>query len=157
MRAVLQRVKQARVEVDQAVVGAIERGILVFVGIARSDTAADAEYLVDKLSALRIFHDENGKLNRNVREIGGSVLLVSQFTLYGDCSRGRRPSFDDAAPAAQARELYEYVVQLTRQTGIPVQTGLFQATMAVHLENDGPVTLIIDSAKFQRTIGGPIS
>ncbi len=145
MRAVLQRVNHARVEVDGNIVGSIGRGLLVFLGIARSDTESDAEYLVEKMSTLRVFHDENGKMNRNVREVDGSLLLVSQFTLYGDCSRGRRPSFDDAAPAPEALVLYEYVVASAKQTGIPVQTGVFQATMAVHSENDGPVTLICES------------
>jgi D-aminoacyl-tRNA deacylase len=145
MRAVLQRVKEARVEVDGRITGAIGPGIVVLLGLARWDTESDAEYLVEKISNLRIFHDENGKMNRNVREAQGGLLLVSQFTLYGDCSRGRRPSFDDAAPAAQARLLYEYFVARAAQTGIPVATGIFQASMALHLENDGPVTLICES------------
>jgi D-tyrosyl-tRNA(Tyr) deacylase len=145
MRVVVQRVRQARVEVDGGVTGSIRQGLLIFIGIARWDTETDAEYLVEKVATLRVFHDEQGKMNRNVREAGGSLLLISQFTLYGDCSRGRRPSFDDAAPAAQARILYEYFVARARQTGIPVETGVFQAMMSVHLENDGPVTLICES------------
>jgi D-aminoacyl-tRNA deacylase len=145
MRVVVQRVRHARVEVDSGVTGSIGPGLLVFIGVSRHDSEADAEYLVDKVTHLRVFHDENGKMNRNVREAGGGLLLVSQFTLYGDCSRGRRPSFDDAAPAAQARLLYEYFVARARQTGIPVETGVFQAMMSVHLENDGPVTLIVES------------
>ena len=145
MRAVLQRVKQARVEVDGQVTGAIRRGLLVFLGVARWDTETDAEYPVEKIANLRIFHDENGKMNRSVREAGGALLVVSQFTLYGDTSRGRRPSFDDAAPAAQARLLYEYFVARTRETGLTVETGVFQAMMSVHLENDGPVTLVCES------------
>ena len=147
MRVVVQRVRQARVEVDGGVTGAIGHGLLVFIGIARWDTESDAEYLVDKVATLRVFHDEQGKMNRNVREAAGSLLLVSQFTLYGDCTRGRRPSFDDAAPAAAAQILYEYFVARARQSGIPVETGVFQATMSVHLENDGPVTLICDSPR----------
>lgn len=132
-------------EVDGKVTGEIGRGLLVFIGIARRDTESDAEYLVEKIAGLRVFHDENAKMNRDVREAGGALLLVSQFTLYGDCSRGRRPSFDDAAPGPQARVLYEYFVARARQTGIPVQTGVFQAMMSVQLENDGPVTLLIES------------
>ncbi len=145
MRAVLQRVKQARVEVDGQVTGSVGAGLLVLLGIARWDTQSDAEWLVEKVAHLRVFHDENGKMNRNVREAGGGLLVVSQFTLYGDCTRGRRPSFDDAAPGPQARVLYEYFVARARETGIPVETGVFQATMSVHLENDGPVTLICES------------
>ncbi|MBS1873816.1 MAG: D-tyrosyl-tRNA(Tyr) deacylase [Acidobacteria bacterium] len=147
MRVIVQRVRQARVEVDGQVTGAIAQGLLVFIGIRRDDTETDAEYLVEKISSLRVFHDENGKMNRDVRQAGGALLLVSQFTLYGDCSRGRRPSFDDAAPAAEARLLYEYFVARARQTGIPVETGVFQAMMSVHLENDGPVTLLCESPK----------
>lgn len=145
MRAVLQRVRQARVEVDGAVTGSIGRGILVLLGVARWDTETEAEYLVDKIANLRIFPDEAGKMNRNVREAGGALLVVSQFTLYGDTSRGRRPSFDDAAPAEQARLLYEYFVHRARQTGLTVETGVFQAMMSVQLENDGPVTLICEA------------
>jgi D-aminoacyl-tRNA deacylase len=145
MRVVLQRVKSARVEVDGAVTGAIAHGLLVFIGIRRGDVEKAADYLVEKISTLRVFHDENGKMNRSVRDAAGGLLLVSQFTLYGDCSRGRRPSFDDAAGAAEARLLYEYFVARARQTGIPVATGVFQASMSVHSENDGPVTLICES------------
>lgn len=145
MRVIVQRVRAARVEVDGQVTGAIAGGLLVFLGIRRGDTETDAEYLVEKVSTLRVFHDEKGKMNRDVREAGGGLLVVSQFTLYGDTSRGRRPSFDDAAPAAEARLLYEYFVARARQTGIPVETGVFQAMMSVHLENDGPVTLICES------------
>lgn len=145
MRVIVQRVRAARVEVDGQVTGAIVGGLLVFLGIRRGDTETDAEYLVEKVSTLRVFHDEKGKMNRDVREAGGGLLVVSQFTLYGDTSRGRRPSFDDAAPAAEARLLYEYFVARARQTGIPVETGVFQAMMSVHLENDGPVTLICES------------
>jgi D-tyrosyl-tRNA(Tyr) deacylase len=145
MRAVLQRVKQAKVDVDGSITGSIGMGILVLLGVARWDTESEAEYLVDKITNLRIFPDEAGKMNQNIRDAGGSLLVVSQFTLYGDCRRGRRPSFDDAAPAQQARLLYEYFVHRARQTGLIVETGLFQAKMSVHLENDGPVTIICET------------
>ena len=132
--------------VDGNTTGAIRTGLLVFVGIARSDTQKDAEYLAEKLLGLRIFPDQDGKMNRNVQEAGGSLLLVSQFTLYGDCRRGRRPSFDQAAPPDQAVALYSYFLQQAQRGPVPVQTGVFQATMQVHLVNDGPVTILIDSA-----------
>lgn len=146
MRLVIQRVREARVIVDGRTSGAIVRGLLVFIGIARSDTQKDAEYLVEKLLGLRIFPDEDGKMNRDVREAGGSLLLVSQFTLYGDCRRGRRPSFDQAAAPEYAAELYNYFLELARKGPVPVETGVFQASMQVHLVNDGPVTLLMDSA-----------
>lgn len=152
MRAVLQRVRQARVEVDGTVTGSIGRGILVLLGVARWDTETEAEYLIDKIANLRIFPDEAGKMNRNVRESGGALLVVSQFTLYGDTSRGRRPSFDDAAPAEQARLMYEYFVHRARQTGLTVETGVFQAMMSVQLENDGPVTLICEAGSKKLSV-----
>ena len=145
MRAVIQRVRRAHVEVDGEVTGAIEAGLVVLLGISRNDSAADAEYLVDKIAGLRIFQDEDGKMNRSLRDTAGRLLVVSQFTLYGDCTKGRRPSFDRAAPAGDARALYDYFVSIARSSGIPTETGKFQATMAVHLVNDGPVTLICDS------------
>ena len=145
MRVVIQRVKQAHVEVNGQVTGAIGPGLLVLVGIAKTDTGQAAEYLVEKVLGLRIFPDSDGKMNRNVSEAGGSLLVVSQFTLYGDCRKGRRPSFDLAAGAAQAADLYEAFVNSARASGIPVATGVFQASMQVHLVNDGPVTLICDS------------
>lgn len=145
MRAVLQRVTEAQVDVDGVTAGAIGRGILVLLGISRTDAEAAANYLVDKISNLRIFEDEAGKMNLSVRDVGGALLVVSQFTLYGDCSKGRRPSFDGAAPAAQARGLYEYFVAQARKSGLAVETGVFQASMQVHLVNDGPVTLICES------------
>jgi D-aminoacyl-tRNA deacylase len=145
MRIVIQRVKQARVEVGGRVMGEIGTGMLVLVGIAKTDSREQADYLVEKLAGLRIFSDEAGRMNRNVREAGGSLLLVSQFTLYGDCRKGRRPSFDLAAPPQQAGELYHYFVSQARKSGIPVETGAFQAMMQVFLVNDGPVTIICDS------------
>lgn len=144
MRAVIQRVSQARVEVNGAIAGAINRGLLILLGVARWDDEACADYMVDKIAGLRLFRDENGKMNRNVTDFGGSLLVVSQFTLYGNCTRGRRPSFDAAAPAARARLLYEYFVARARQTGLAVETGVFQETMEVFSINDGPVTLICE-------------
>ncbi len=148
MRAVVQRVSRASVAVDGKVVGAIGRGLLVLLGVRREDTAKDADYLVDKILGLRIFPDEDGKMNLSVRETGGGVLVISQFTLYGDCRRGKRPSFDLAAPPEQAKELYEYFVQAAREAGKPIESGIFQAYMAVELVNDGPVTIILDSGKL---------
>lgn len=145
MRIVIQRVKQARVEVAGQVTGAIGPGLLVLLGIAKTDSERDAEYLVEKVLEIRIFPDDAGKMNRSIREAGGSLLIVSQFTLYGDCRKGRRPSFDLAASPAQAAGLYQHFVDAARKTGIPVETGVFQALMDVQLVNDGPVTLICDS------------
>ncbi|HEY7337850.1 MAG TPA: D-aminoacyl-tRNA deacylase [Bryobacteraceae bacterium] len=151
MRAVIQRVTQARVEVDREPVGEIGPGLLVLLGVAKPDTPADAEFLASKIAALRIFADEAGKMNRSVVEAGGSLLVVSQFTLYGDASKGRRPSFDMAAPPEQARTLYEHFVACARRGGLRVETGIFQAMMAVSLTNDGPVTLIVESAGANRS------
>ena len=145
MRAVLQRVTQAKVTVGEDVTGEIGAGLLVLLGVSKPDTAADAEYLVEKILNLRIFSDEEGKMNRSILDIGGGLLVVSQFTLYGDCRKGRRPSFDDAAPAEQARSLYEHFVAVARRSAVRVETGIFQAHMAVSLTNDGPVTLILES------------
>lgn len=122
-------------------------GLLALVGVGKSDTRRDADYLAEKVAGLRIFPDDNGRMNRSVLEIHGSVLAVSQFTLYGDVSRGRRPGFEMAADPETARHLYEYFVEALRKRGVPVQTGVFQAHMMVHLVNDGPVTLLIDSDK----------
>lgn len=146
MRVVIQRVSEARVEVDGRVTGSIGAGLLVLIGIARTDSEKDADYLVEKVAGLRIFQDDTGKMNRSVKDAGGSLLLVSQFTLYGDCRKGRRPSFDLAAAPAEAQRLYEYFVGRARQSGIPVETGEFQAHMRVLLVNDGPVTIICESA-----------
>lgn len=147
MRAVVQRVATARVRVGDRVVAEIGRGLLVLVGVGRDDGPRDVEYIAGKIRDLRVFDDEQGKLNRSVAEVGGAVLVVSQFTLYGDCRKGRRPSFDGAAPPAEARRLYEALVQTLRETGLPVATGEFQAMMQVELVNDGPVTLLLDSTR----------
>jgi D-tyrosyl-tRNA(Tyr) deacylase len=145
MRALLQRVTEARVTVDGAVTGEIGAGLLVLLGVSKADTEADAEFTAQKVLNLRIFEDEQGKMNRSVLETGGGLLVVSQFTLYGDCRKGRRPSFDDAAPAAQAKALYEHFVEAARRSGLRVETGIFQAHMVVTLSNDGPVTLLVES------------
>lgn len=145
MRAVVQRVTYAKVEVDGLVVGEIGPGLLVLLGVAKGDVAADADFLAAKISQLRIFSDDAGKMNRSVLEVGGSMLAVSQFTLYGDCRKGRRPGFDAAAPPEVARALYEHFVGAARRAGLHVETGVFQADMAVSLLNDGPVTLIVES------------
>jgi D-tyrosyl-tRNA(Tyr) deacylase len=146
MKLVIQRVREAQVTVDGRTVGIIRTGLLVLVGVGRDDTEQDADYLLDKLLGLRIFPDENDKMNRNVAEASGSLLIVSQFTLYGDCRRGRRPSFDGAAPPDRALALYEYFVASARRGPVPVETGVFQASMQVHLVNDGPVTILLDTA-----------
>jgi D-aminoacyl-tRNA deacylase len=147
MRVVAQRVREARVEVEGQVVGSITTGLLVLLGIARGDTEEDAAYLVEKTLNLRIFPDEQGRMNRSLLETGGALLVVSQFTLYGDCRKGRRPSFDSAAPPEEARCLYEYFVARSRKAGVEVATGIFQAYMQVSLVNDGPVTFLYDSEK----------
>ena len=150
MRLVIQRVREARVIVNDAATGSIGTGLLVFLGVSRTDTVEDADYLIGKLLGLRIFPDEDEKMNRNVQEAGGSLLIVSQFTLYGDCRRGRRPSFDQAAPPEQAQDLYNYFVESAKRGPVPVETGVFQASMQVSIVNDGPVTILIDSAERVR-------
>ena len=145
MRLVLQRVTQAFVNVQDRTVGAIRTGLVVLLGIAGPDTTADADYLLDKLLGLRIFPDEAGKMNRNVQDAGGALLIVSQFTLYADCRKGRRPSFDQAAPPEQAQTLYNYFIESAKRGPVPVETGVFQAAMEVHIVNHGPVTIVIDS------------
>jgi D-aminoacyl-tRNA deacylase len=145
MRAILQRVSEARVEIDGETVGEIGRGLLVLLGVAKSDTAEQARWLADKTVSLRIFNDEEGKMNKDVAEVGGAILVVSQFTLYGDCSKGRRPSFIDAAPPETAIPLYEGFINAIKAQGIPTASGRFGAMMQVELINDGPVTLILDS------------
>ena len=147
MRAVLQRVREARVEADGTVLGAIGIGLLVLLGVSRNDSKDDADYLAEKIPGLRIFPDEQGRMNRSLTEIGGAVLVVSQFTLYGDCRRGRRPDFDEAAPPGEARSLYEYFVERLRASTLKIETGVFQASMQVVLVNDGPVTLLLESKK----------
>ncbi len=147
MRVVIQRVSRARVVVGGRTTGEIASGLVVLLGVAKCDTQADADYLADKVTGLRIFPDDAGKMNRSVLETGGSLLIVSQFTLYGDCRKGRRPGFDLAAPSAEARALYDYFVLACRKRGAPAETGIFQASMAVELTNEGPVTIICDSEK----------
>jgi len=132
---------------NHSAVGSIRTGLLVFLGVSRIDTAEDADYLTGKLLGLRIFPDQEGKMNRNVQEAGGSLLIVSQFTLYGDCRKGRRPSFDQAAPPELAQDLYNYFVESAKRGPVAVETGVFQAMMQVHIVNDGPVTILIDSAE----------
>ena len=147
MRAVVQRVSRAQVTVDHEVVGSIGHGLLVLLGIANEDTEADADYLAAKIIGLRIFEDAAAKMNQAVQEVGGSVLVVSQFTLYGDVRHGKRPSFDAAAPPEKARALYEYFVERIRAAGLRCETGRFQEMMQVELVNDGPVTILLDSSK----------
>ena len=145
MRAVVQRVSESSVAVGPAVVGRIGRGLLVLLGVAKTDTERESDYLAEKIVNLRIFEDEGGRLNRSLIEVGGEVLIVSQFTLLADCRKGRRPSFTAAADPDQANRLYEHFVKRTAAAGVPVKTGRFQALMQVALVNDGPVTLIIES------------
>ncbi len=145
MRAVIQRVREAAVSVEDRTVGEIGQGILVLLGVARGDAEPDADFLAEKIANLRIFEDDGGKMNRSLLEAGGSMLVVSQFTLLGDCRKGRRPSFIHAAPPEEADALYNRFVEKTAQKGVAVQTGTFRAKMAVTLVNDGPVTFIIES------------
>jgi D-tyrosyl-tRNA(Tyr) deacylase len=147
MRAVVQRVSRARVTVAGEVTGEIGRGLVVLLGVAHPDTNADADYLCDKITGLRIFEDDAGKMNLSVGEVGGAVLVVSQFTLYGDVRRGKRPSFDAAARPELANQLYEYFVECVRASGLRCETGRFQAMMDVDLLNEGPVTILLDSGK----------
>jgi D-tyrosyl-tRNA(Tyr) deacylase len=145
MRAVVQRVSHAAVEIDGQTVGRIGSGMLVLLGVAKGDGPPEVDYLVEKLSTLRIFSDHEGKMNRSVADVGGALLVVSQFTLLGDTRQGRRPGFDAAAPPELARLLYDQLVQALRAKGLPVETGRFGAHMRVALENDGPVTFIVES------------
>jgi D-aminoacyl-tRNA deacylase len=145
MRIIIQRVREARVESEGRVTGAIGEGLVVFLAVAKGDADKDADYLVDRLVGLRIFPDEAGKMNRSIQDVGGSLLIVSNFTLYADCRKGRRPSFDLAAEPDQANSLYNYFVERARASPVPVETGIFRASMNVHLINDGPVTLLCDS------------
>jgi D-tyrosyl-tRNA(Tyr) deacylase len=148
MRAVVQRVSRASVKVDGEFTGRIGEGLLVLLGVAHADSEADADYLAEKVAGLRIFEDDAGKMNRSVTDIGGSVLAVSQFTLFGDVRKGKRPSFDDAARPERARELYEHFVERIRALGLPCETGRFQEMMKVELVNQGPVTILLDSKKL---------
>ncbi len=145
MRAVVQRVSEASVRIQNEMISCIGNGLLVLLGVAQTDSQRDADYLAGKIAHLRIFEDADGKLNRSLLDVGGEMLIVSQFTLLGDCRKGRRPSFIDAAEPAHATELYEHFVRQTRALGVSVQTGRFQALMAVSLVNEGPVTLVLDS------------
>jgi D-tyrosyl-tRNA(Tyr) deacylase len=147
MRAVIQRVSRAKVTVASGVTGEIGPGLLVLLGVGVEDAAADAEYLADKILGLRIFEDEGGKMNRSVVDVGGAVLVVSQFTLHGDVRKGKRPSFDDAARPDKACRLYDYFVERIRTTGMRCETGRFQEMMQVELVNEGPVTILLDSEK----------
>ncbi len=147
MRAVVQRVTEASVTVDGAVRGAIGSGLLVLLGVGRTDTAAEARFLAEKVSNLRIFADEAGQMNRSVLDVRGAVLVVSQFTLYGDARKGRRPSFVEAAPPEQAEQLYRAFVDHVRATGLAVAEGVFRAMMDVRLVNSGPVTVLLDTAR----------
>jgi D-tyrosyl-tRNA(Tyr) deacylase len=147
MRAVVQRVSRAQVAVHGEITGKIGLGLLVLLGVGQSDTEALATYLAEKICGLRVFEDEQGKMNRSVRDAGGSLLAVSQFTLYGDVRRGKRPSFDAAAPPDSARALYEYFVEQIRLAGLICETGRFQEMMQVELVNHGPVTILLDSEK----------
>ncbi len=148
MRAVIQRVTHAQVSVDGEITGSIGAGLLVFLGVEREDSEADADYLVEKIAGLRIFDDGNGKMNLSVKDVGGAILAGSQFTLYGDVRRGKRPSFDAAAPPEHANPLYEHFVAGVRAAGVACETGRFQAHMQVELVNDGPVTILLDSKKL---------
>ena len=147
MRAVVQRVSGAQVRVADELVGKIGPGLLVLLGVSKSDGTSDADYLAGKILGLRIFEDENCKMNLSLAETHGAVLAVSQFTLYGDVRKGKRPSFDEAAPTELARKLYEHFVSKIREAGIPCETGRFQTMMQVELVNDGPVTILLDSAR----------
>jgi D-tyrosyl-tRNA(Tyr) deacylase len=144
MKAVIQRVSSASVTVDGAIVGQIGQGIMVLLGVEKGDREASADWLAEKIVGLRIFEDAEGKMNRSLVDIGGGLLAVSQFTLAGSCDKGRRPSFDSAAPAAEGKRLYDYFVDALRRQQVPVETGIFQADMQVALVNDGPVTFILE-------------
>ena len=147
MRAVIQRVSSASVSVDDSITGEIKSGLLVLLGVGQGDTLADLEYIFQKTIGLRVFEDDEGKMNLSLQDVNGQLLVVSQFTLFGDVRKGKRPFFGDAAPPEQANELYEAFVQRAKEESIHVQTGIFQADMQVSLVNDGPVTIMIDSKK----------
>ncbi len=147
MRAVIQRVSRARVRVNGKVTGETGPGLLVLLGVGQGDTSMEADYLLEKIIHLRIFEDPEGKMNLSLLDAGGELMVISQFTLYADCRKGRRPSFTDAAPPGEAQKLYEYWVDAVRQKGIKVATGVFQAVMEVELVNSGPVTILLDSSR----------
>ena len=148
MRAVIQRVSKASVKVNDKVVGEIGKGLLVLIGVGKDDNEKDISYMAEKIVNLRIFEDENGKMNKSLLDIKGEILIISQFTLYGDCRRGRRPSFTDAASPDKGKEYYEKFVKEVKKYGVNVQTGIFQAMMEVELINQGPVTILLDSKKI---------
>lgn len=150
MRIVIQRVKSAKVVIDDRVSSSIGPGFLLLAGIGRGDCSRDADYLVNKITYLRVFEDDSGKMNRDIREVGGAILIVSNFTVYGDTRNGRRPGFERAASPHEAKPMFEELVRKFRETGIPVETGVFQADMLVRLENDGPVTLICESREKEK-------
>ncbi len=147
MRAVVQRVKHSQVTVEEEIVGKIQSGLMVLLGVEDGDTPKDAQYMIDKIANLRVFEDEDEKMNCSIKDVGGDILAVSQFTLLGDCRKGRRPSFINAARPDAANDLYELFVAGVREEGIKVETGVFQADMLVDIANDGPVTLLLDSKK----------
>ncbi len=144
MRVVIQRINHGQVTKEKELIAESGSGLAVFLAVAKNDAEANADYLIDKIKHLRIFEDEQGKMNRSLLEVNGNLLLVSEFTLYGDCTKGRRPSFDQAAAPAEAQKLYDYFVRRLRESGVRVATGEFQATMKVTIENDGPVTFVLE-------------
>lgn len=148
MRAVVQRVNQAYVEVEGKVVGKINKGLVVFLGVGQGDTEKESDYLAEKVAGLRIFEDAEGLMNLSVRDSGGEILSISQFTLYGDCRKGRRPGFSDAAPPDKAEALYDYFCEKLQDLEIGVEKGVFQAEMRINVDNDGPVTILLDSKKL---------
>ena len=147
MRAVVQRVRSASVDVDGRTTARIARGLLVFVAVGRDDVQVDIDYIANKIRTLRLFEDNEGKMNRSLTDVGGTVLVVSEFTLFGDCRRGRRPSFDGAAPPSAARAVYDMLIDALRTAGVRVEVGVFRAMMEIKLVNDGPVTVLLDSAR----------
>ena len=147
MRAVVQRVLHADVTVDKTITGEIEQGLMVLLGVGEGDTEKDAEYMAEKVCGLRIFEDENEKMNLSVQDVGGDILAVSQFTLYGDVRKGKRPSFSTAAAPQEANRLYRYFIRCCQEKGVHVEEGIFQADMLVKIHNDGPVTILLDSGK----------
>ena len=148
MRAIVQRVKSANVQIDEQLVAEIESGLLIFLGISIDDQQSEIDYLISKIANLRIFRDDDLRMNKSLLDVGGQALVVSQFTLYGDCRKGRRPNFSQAAKPEQAHQLYQVFINQLQQLGVDVETGVFQATMDVGLTNDGPVTILLDSKKL---------